>query len=88
SSNAPLVEALVRAAENGEANGAIRPAHQLKGAAAYLGAHALVEAAAAAERSARANDLAALRREVERLQQGYAGLARHIQAYLQERGSG
>ncbi len=56
SSSQPLLEQLRRASEARQAEQAARHAHQIKGAAAYIGAAAMTEAARCAERSAKAQE--------------------------------
>ena len=60
SSSQPLLEQLARAGAARQAEQAARLAHQIKGAAAYVGAEAMTEAARCAEGAAKAQEWASL----------------------------
>ena len=66
--------------ERGDAKGAVRAAHTLKGSCRQLGAHALGDLFAEVERSAKAGDHAGARREFEA---GAGLIARSLQALKQ-----
>jgi HPt (histidine-containing phosphotransfer) domain-containing protein len=66
--------------ERGDAKGAVRAAHTLKGSCRQLGAHALGDLFAEVERSAKAGDYASARREFEA---GAGLIARSLQALKQ-----
>ncbi|MFN3594626.1 MAG: ATP-binding protein [Thiobacillaceae bacterium] len=83
SSNEPLLQDLLQASAAGDTDRARRAAHQIKGAAAYLGAQALAEAARRTENAARSGALDELQQSLGQLQQAFDDVTRAIQAHLQ-----
>ncbi len=88
SSNEPLLQDLLQAAVTGDTDRARRTAHQIKGAAAYLGAQALAEAARRTENAARSGELDELKQSLGQLQQAFDDVTRTIRAHLQAQMAG
>ncbi|MEW5769702.1 MAG: ATP-binding protein [Pseudomonadota bacterium] len=84
SSTEPLLDALSRASQQQDAAQAARHAHQIKGAAAYLGAADMTRHAAQAEQSAKAGDCIACAEALEELEAAFIALRLEIDAVLQD----
>ncbi len=88
-SSQPLLEELEQAFEARQAEQAARQAHQIKGAAAYVAAEAMTEAARRAEGAAKARDWGELERFIEELRKAYArvrsDMERHLEMAVGER---
>lgn len=74
SSTEPLLESLSRAIQAGDAVQAARQAHQIKGAAAYLGAEEMTRHAAATEQRAKAGDCPGCTDAMEELEAAFIAL--------------
>ncbi len=79
-SSAGLLESLAAAIAAEDAARATRDAHQIKGAAAFIGAQAMAEAAGRLEQAARQADLSGAGARLAELQAAYARVRRQILA--------
>ena len=86
SSTEPLLEALGRAIRAGDARQAARQAHQIKGAAAYLGAEEMTRHAAATEKRAKAGDCPGCIEAMEDLEAAFIALRLELEDEI-KRGS-
>jgi HPt (histidine-containing phosphotransfer) domain-containing protein len=77
-----LLASHAEAAARREVQLCARHAHQIKGAAAYLGAAEILELAGAAEQAAKDEDWEALLRWQEDLEAAFIRLKRVIEAYI------
>jgi CheY-like chemotaxis protein len=88
SSTEPLLEALSRAIQAGDAPQAARQAHQIKGAAAYLGAEEMTRHAAATEQRAKAGDCPACAEAMEELEATFIALRLEIEDEIKRTSGG
>jgi len=88
SSTEPLLEALSRAIRAGDATQAARQAHQIKGAAAYLGAEEMTRHAAATEQRAKASDCPACTEPLEELEAAFIALRLEIEDEIKRTSGG
>jgi two-component system sensor histidine kinase/response regulator len=79
SSTEPLLDALSQAVQAEDSQLAARQAHQIKGAAAYMGAESMTQHASATERYAKAGDWAACTESMEELESAFIGLRLEIE---------
>ncbi len=82
-SSRPLLEELRRAGAAHQAEQAARQAHQLKGAAAYIGAAAMSEAARCAEGAAKAQDWTRLQACLAELEAAFARVCAEMEPHLE-----
>ena len=86
SSNEPLLQDLLQAAAAADTERVRRAAHQIKGAAAYLGADALAEAARRIENAARSGELDEFERNLGDLKQAFDEVTQAIRRLLAQMG--
>ncbi len=88
SSTEPLLESLGRAIRAGNTAQAARQAHQIKGAAAYLGAEEMTRHAAATEQRAKAGDCPGCTEAMEELEAAFIALRLELEDEIKHTSSG
>jgi CheY-like chemotaxis protein/HPt (histidine-containing phosphotransfer) domain-containing protein len=87
-STEPLLEQLSLAIQMGDSAQAARQAHQIKGAAAYLGAQAMTRHAAATEQRAKAGDLPGCTDDMEELEAAFIALRLEMEEEIKRLAAG
>jgi HPt (histidine-containing phosphotransfer) domain-containing protein len=82
------IEALRSYLQAGDAEGAVRQAHTIKGASANVGGESLRAVAFAMEKAARAGDLADVVARLSDLESRFARLKEAMQAFVDEKSLG